>query len=154
MCLYHFAPHSLIANPPPSHPEYQKINSPEEANAGGDPSKMSDAQVKAYLNAHPEIAAAAVGGAKGGAAPEAAAAGSDAAGGADWVHQAGAKKSSTWWGGGNKSAAPASADTYVPPVVPIAAPFSNHQAAAPSLPGAAGGDAGAFGIDDENPFKN
>ena len=149
-----------------SHPEYQKLNAPDEANAGGDPGKMSDAQVKAYLEAHPEVAAAAMGSSKGSspnsfAATGAAANTGSASGGADWVQQAQADKSakkSSWWGGGagggKKSAsdAPASSDSYVPPV-PVAAPVSASAATAPmSLPGAAG-DQGQFGIDDENPFK-
>jgi hypothetical protein len=120
---------------------------------------MSDAQVKAYLEAHPEVAAAAVGGAKAGDVPVALPAGGDTAGGgnADWVQKAQESKpkaaSGSWWGGGKKAAAPAAAsDAYVPPVVPVAAPYSAPSATAPALPGAATGSA-AFGIDDENPFK-
>lgn len=52
-----------------SHPGFQKANqhpsvadgpAGNNAAAGGDPSKMTEAQIKAYLEAHPEIAAAAV----------------------------------------------------------------------------------------------
>jgi hypothetical protein len=134
-----------------NHPEYQKINAPEESNAGSDPSKMTDEQVKAYLKAHPEVAAAALGSAK------AAGRGADAPSEEknDWVAQATSTRAAAPPAGGlfsfgsTKHAASKAADTYVPPVVP----FSNSAAAPAPTSAAPPTVPGAFAIDDENPFK-
>jgi hypothetical protein len=136
---------------------------------------MTEADVKKYLEMHPEIAAAALGAAKPASAP----APSSPGGEADWVKAAEARaasegsakpKASSGWGwgggggggGGSSASASASAssapsakratappDTYVPPVVPFtaAAPQQQQQQqhAAP-VPG--------FAADVDNPFAS
>jgi hypothetical protein len=52
-----------------NHPEFQAMNAPEEDGrpaAGGDPSKMTEAQIQAYLASHPEVATQVAGATKAG----------------------------------------------------------------------------------------
>lgn len=143
-----------------NHPEYQKLNAASQEPAGNDPSKMSEQQVKAYLSAHPEVAAAALGGAKGGpgGAPDGDTAVTvSASGEPDWVRAAEAKSgpkggSAAGSGGGffggfggfggggggkKKSAAPAPEAEYQPPVVPMPGAVPESAAVPVALPVAA-----------------
>lgn len=126
---------------------------------------MSEAQIKAYLNAHPEVAAAALGQAKSAPAP----AGSVAIPVGTGVTSS--KQESNWFGSKKKDAPKNTAATpapapYVPPVIPEPSHSSSSSsgyvpssiapstqaASAPStnVPNAV--DAFAIGDLEENPF--
>ena len=141
-----------------NHPEYQAANAANTTPAGADPSKMTEENVKRYLAAHPEVAAAALGGAK----PNAGGGGGGGGGGGDgdWVKEAEARQAA---GGGAKKAAPAGGffgfggagakkapeAAYEPPVLPYSAAAPAPAAAAPPLPGRAAVD----NVED-NPFAS
>jgi hypothetical protein len=134
-----------------NHPEFQAMNAPDAAGsaqaAGGDPSRMSDEQIRAYLAAHPELAAQVAGSNKGGmtgdvvtvpigddgGAPAAAVAPDWASGGAGGGKPAKAsgggffgfgKKNGGGGGGAASSAPKEGSDTYHPPSIPVAVPVA------------------------------
>jgi hypothetical protein len=153
-----------------NHPEYQKVNEASTTPAGADPSKMTEENVKRYLAAHPEVAAAALGGAKpnagGGGGSSSSGGGGGGGGDGDWVKEAearaatggGAKKSGGsggffgFGGGGGAKKAPEST-AYEPPVLPFSASAPAPAAAAPPLPGRAANNFAADNVED-NPFAS
>ena len=136
-----------------NHPEFQAMNAPDKAhpagNAGADPSKMSEEQVRAYLAAHPELAAQVAGANKGGnnfydnsdhvtvPIDEPTSGNNNTV--SEWgtpqgTNNAGTKKSSGGgffsFGGGKKAntaAVPAKAEIYQPPSVPASQPHYDNQ---------------------------
>ena len=161
-----------------NHPEFQAMNAPEEDGrpaAGGDPSKMTEAQIQAYLASHPEVATQVAGATKAGdvhvnvpigdndaaaAAPGGAAGGSGAGkggffgmfgggGGASGAQRAGAQPAPA-------QAASASA-AYTPPALsapPTAAYVAPGRDVAPGSYGAPQPPPSSFAIaaEDDNPF--
>lgn len=151
-----------------NHPQFQDLNKANMAKnetAGNDPSKMTEAQIKAYLNAHPEVAAAALGHDKGSPAP------ADSVAVPIGTGVTGKQEPATWFGGKKKASPKESASvpapaTYVPPVIPEPVPSSSSSGYVPSsvaptaqpdtsapptsVPNAV--DAFAIGDVEENPF--
>lgn len=162
-----------------SHPGFQKANQHPSvtegpgggsAVAGGDPSKMTDAQIRAYLEAHPEIAAAAV--ASVSAKPAQPASGDWTGASAPQQPQPQQQKSGGFFGGKKQQAQQQQAP-YVPPAFtgsvepshPAYVPPATAAAPAPRsapVPKAAGAKAAAqprqpapAPVDDEsNPFAS
>lgn len=116
-----------------SHPQFQELNKANasknaEANIGSDPSKMSEAQIKAYLAAHPEVAAAALGHAKPAPPPAGAIA-------IPIATTAAPKQESNWFGskkGAKDTASVPASTSYVPPVIPEPATSSSSTGYVPS----------------------